>query len=1439
MSVFKKKRESLELFVKEQIIGPGAFNKRYFFIEKLETNEFKSLDIKEISVRAFDNKSEVLTEVPAYQYSSAILFPETRTKLLKGEVVKLPSISTEDEEIDNVPEEVNTGADDDNIKDDSDESLVSKQQNYPNSLGLSFVVSKDTDLQKDLMLGVSFRKYAKISKKSCLSNKLSCLVSEHEVEIENAVANYFNPLFATVRIKSNLFIYLNKEINKTNIYDVDYIHLNNYLQSKLLVTLKSVLGSNLIELKNKNGVTYYGAKGDYELQFYSIAESVSYGDTEYKNVASLYDNSLISFIINKLKEDIVNYATYKILISELEIFNQLKNYVTDLKSVYKPRNASPVWESKSYDNIPLALPVFEGEGHVFRSRELLVDANNKEISDLKYYVQYIIKNEEVYVKIILLNKGSILLKENEPPQLNKKDEANEKAFFGVKLFVEEKKENKLRQYNPPQLLDFDEEDNFNKLLYRNYRDFGEGYNTSVNWGKNDANLNYISTEFLPEQETPKVDYKPSKMVSGKIISRLNVKSESILSIRYLSTLSSSSDENVLDGLKEFVNEYKIWIDEKRNELKGESGLHTDQLDLLSKQLLACENDFNRLIRNITLLKRDSNAIAAFRIMNTAMFMQLHHSILKKKKSTDLSKELSEDYYKNVKIYDDNGYETEYKWRSFQIAFILLNIDAFVKPDIDDKTVEKIFSKAWPERNEIADLVWFPTGGGKTEAYLGIIAFVIGYRRFVKGSKGNGTTVLMRYTLRLLTLQQFQRATLLICALEVIRKDNYTIPHNNTLGAERISIGLFVGGSSLPNTWKETGYASDSSMEKELNKIIKQIESSKEISTNLPFTDCPWCGSGLFVEKDLNNVSHKTGGENYGINDQLSICCNNNSCSYKGVGRNRPTKDYSLPFRLFDEDLYKFPPTLLFGTVDKFAALANNVSSISGDRNKDSKRLFGRGHNQDSLPPELIIQDELHLLLGPLGSAVGLFEKSIDYLCTYLENGVKIKPKIVTSTATTRNTDKQIFALFNRRSEIFPKQGILSDDSFFAYYERNENNINEYLANRKYVGILPVGKTQVWMQLRIASIALAHRFKYLKLCFNNDEIFENPDLLEKYKGVFDYYHTVLSYFNSLKDVGKTQSQLSHYLPGDVNFVIKNTTSWSFLDKLIRDESKIEYSELTGRLNGEEVKSNLSNIEKKWSLILNKKGKLTLNTNNPPEFVISTNMISVGIDVSRFNTMIIGSMPRNVAEYIQASSRVARSVEGIVFTVHHPFRSRDISHYQKFKEFHEKFYSYVEPISVTPFASKAMERYLAMFLSVMIRHNSTLGLMNNADASSIDDSKIKLIKKMINDEIVEVKNNAVKLNTYLNIRKAGVESSVDGIITDDELLDLNNKLDNLLHSWISRLQGSEPPPNLGFRISKNLNESLFITSSDVNYPNHWKVGYSLREIDPSVVIKTVQQ
>ena len=234
-----------------------------------------------------------------------------------------------------------------------------------------------------------------------------------------------------------------------------------------------------------------------------------------------------------------------------------------------------------------------------------------------------------------------------------------------------------------------------------------------------------------------------------------------------------------------------------------------------------------------------------------------------------------------------------------------------------------------------------------------------------------------------------------------------------------------------------------------------------------------------------------------------------------------------------------------------------------------------------------------------------------------------------------------------------------------------------------------------------------------------------------------------------------------------------------------------------------------------------------------------MISVGIDVSRFNTIVINSMPRNIAEYIQASSRVARDEDGIVFTVHHPFRSRDISHYQKFKEFHEKFYSYVEPISVTPFASKALDRYFAMYAIVMIRHNEGLNLMNNESARDINNDKIEIIKCLIKSEIQEVFNNAQKLDQYLQNREEGVKSSIDGIISEEEVEDIDLKLNELLKNWIGIIDGRDQPVDLNYRIHENRLKSLFINAIDDNYPNHWKVSYSLREIGASTVIKTVQQ
>lgn len=1431
MNEYIEKRNSLENYVKEQIIGPGAYNKKYFFLKDCDNEPLFDGDLLEHP--SLQNFNEIIPEVPAYQYSSAILFPKTTQT--DGNEQQINTDDSIEEFTDEIETSINTSADDDNLSDDTSANINLTQQNYPNTFGLSFVIEKSKDIEKDLEINLSYRKYTHINKKTLIDNKIGLHIKEYKEEIKKIIEEFLNKAFEIVNYSENYFICPNRIFDQNDIYSIDYDLFNQYVGKRFISILNQSFNNLVIELKSDNGLKYFGLK-DRNVQFYSLSETKH----NHSNVYTIFVDTISSFIQNELENDLANYSNYKKLIKELEIYNQLQQNITDLKNIVKHKKNTPVWQSKIF-NKRIILPKINGT-KIQREKYKKIEDGDED--NLQYLIQYYISesdNNKVYVKLLIVNANEYKLKQNEPPQLNKKDKVNQLSFFGVELKVSENTENTLLGYNPPQLLDFDEEDSFNKLIYRKYIDFGEGYNTSVNWGKTERNLNFISSDFLPTQESPTVDFKPSKIVGVEKEIKGRIKDDEILSIRFLSTLSTTSDEQLITRLNLFIDAYgneneNCWIIDKQNELDREFLDNNHSKVLLNKQLDACRKDYKRLKRNITLLEKNKEALAAFRTMNTAMFMQLHHSIKTNKGKRLFVPECNdEEYYINIEI------ENDYKWRSFQLAFIILNVDAFVKPEQGDNTIEDLFGSGWPERNEIADLVWFPTGGGKTEAYLGIIAFTIALRRFTKGEQGFGTTVLMRYTLRMLTLQQFQRATMLILALDVIRKNNFSIPNSLSLGDERITIGLFVGGSSLPNSWGTT--QNSIGMSEVLGEISNSIRNNLSISTKLPFTCCPWCGGELFVSERLNNISpnHTNENNNYNIDDQLNIACNTLDCTFYSEYAD---DDCSLPFRLFDEDIYKFPPTLLFGTVDKFAALANNVSTVAGERNKDSQRLIGKGYKRKVLPPELIIQDELHLLLGPLGSSVGLFEKSIDYLCTYRdENGSKIKPKIVTSTATTRNTDKQIFALFNRRSEIFPKQGITCDDSFFAFYKRKKEDISQFESKRKYVGVLPIGKTQVWMQLRIISISLSHRLKYFKEKYTMDEVFETPEILKDLKDVFDYYHSTLAYYNSLKDVGKVQSHLDHYLPDDINYVIKNTIPWSFLDKLIRKEKEIKESELTGRLTGEEVKTNLAEIEKAWSLLEDENAIYSLRPykSNPPEFIIATNMISVGIDVSRFNTIVINSMPRNIAEYIQASSRVARDKDGIVFTVHHPFRSRDISHYQKFKEFHEKFYSYVEPISVTPFASKALDRYLAMYAIVIIRHNAELELMNNESAREINNDKIEKIKSLIKLEIQEILNNAIVLDQYLQNRKEGVKSSIDGIISEDEINDFDLKLDELLNNWINRLDGSDSKNKIVYRENQNqsINSALFIDALDDNYPNHWKVSYSLREIGASTVIKTVQQ
>lgn len=1400
MSEYLNKREELIATIQEQTMGPGANGNRYVLLSEWDTLKegLSEKDLKRIA--PLENQYEVMNEVPAYYYGTGILFPPVTPpdpngqdgpavpEELSSDEVNMP-FTTPDIEVE--------------VSEQKGEALTSANQNYPTSFGLSFAVKKRTALDSMLDIKLSFRTYSKIEGKSL--KDIGIRITNHEKEIQDVIKQYFNKYLATEVKDKNLFVRFIGEKFDKEIHRVVYKEFqHSYLDDEVWNAEKEEFTEEVpnegrkLKLNDENGWT-----------------------------SRIRDRYLARLQNQGQGEQQVSYDLE--LIKRIEVLNAVRELLDEFKVVLNPKK-STFWKSTPH-LIPLTLEPLQDE----RKRETghkgvkgFEGTNNKDAPTLSLHWQYLPKGDKVYVKLIVKNVSTPIL--CEPNHLNKKDEANIVSCFGIQLSVTENEAGRgsIVGYNPPNLSRIDKEDNFNKLLYRQYVDLGEGYNTSVRWGKHEDGRSYVCTEFLPTSTTPQIDHTPSKLENEKVSSRL--RNEDIFNIKSLSTLGDRTDQQIIDGLTTFVEDYENWIKEKYDDcdlLEGDNTLSPNEVKLLRSQLDKATIDKKRLLRNIKLLKKGSVEMAAFRLMNTAMFMQMHHALsIKEYKKNNTEFPYLVDGGKGEKAYKEladtvpGTKSIPISWRPFQLAFVILNIDAFIRPVSDsEKIFEDIFDSGWHERNDLADLVWFPTGGGKTEAYLGIMAFFIAYRRFTKGEKGYGTAILMRYTLRLLTLQQFQRATLLICALEHIRKEGFSIPGDLSLGKERITIGLYVGKGSLPNTWEVDQNAQnreDGSMEAILEKIASQIAEGKDIETKLPHTECPWCGSKLFTRLEPTDETTLKNIEEPSNDYPLKIYCNEPGCSFENKDNNLYERD-SLPLRLFDEDIYKAPPTLLFGTVDKFAQLAFNVETQA---KKDSRRIFGRRSKKSTdnvLPPELIIQDELHLLLGPLGSAVGLFETVIDKLCSYTEAGITVRPKIITSTATTRNTDKQIYALFDRKVEIFPKAGIDCDDSFFAYYKRD--NKGSYRSTRKYMGILPVGKTQVWMQLRIGAVMLAHRYKYIYSRHSTEELYNKGIVDQELRKVCDYYHTMLMYFNSLKEVGKTESQLYHYLPNEVNLVKRNITRTSFFDTLISSQDKIEYSELTGRLSGEEVKSSLSAIERNWEL---------QKAQNPPEFVIATNMISVGIDVSRFNSMVISSMPRNIAEYIQASSRVARDKEGLVATVHHPFRSRDISHYQKFVEFHEKFYGYVEPISVTPYTLKALERYLTLFLATWIRHKYE---------ALADNNKAGNLTSELKDEIVaEVTQHFTELMAHSEAL------SLPGILDDYELRNIEIETKRLIEDmWYSRLENQEVTKNkLNYSASK-YDESVYTPYKKTHskkYKN-WNVKGSLREVAPETVIKTVQQ
>lgn len=812
-------------------------------------------------------------------------------------------------------------------------------------------------------------------------------------------------------------------------------------------------------------------------------------------------------------------------------------------------------------------------------------------------------------------------------------------------------------------LNEDEEEMSNALLYRNKKNYGTGLGTALNWSISADGLGAIWTDFFPMVSVPQQEYK--------IDAKYNV-SDQVFSMKYLSDLNDIDKEDKITNLKTLCHAYDSWINEIGNRLEKISERYQKTG---IRHIQNCKQCSKRIAGGIKILEENEQAWDAFLLANRAMFMQRTQLSVQREfevKYTNIFPHNDElgDRLENIdyRSEEDNSF-----WRPFQLAFLLMSVSSIENDSLTNE-----------ERNTV-DLIWFPTGGGKTEAYLGLTAFTIFYRRLAHKDVSGGTTVIMRYTLRLLASQQFTRASTLICACEYIRLDGQkrrSMYKKYDLGGEPITIGLWIGGTHTPNKVKGKG---DNYAEACYNKLaeadIKNVDSVKERYNKFQVLKCPWCGTKLTKE-----VENKKLVGNWGYHVTKGKCylsCTQEGCDFES----------KLPIQVVDEELYKNPPTLLFATVDKFAMLPWY---------KETGAFFAV--DSENRAPELIIQDELHLISGPLGSMVGIYETAIDYLCS--QKG--IKPKIIASTATISRAKEQCSELYNREVFQFPPQGLDQEDSFFA-----KEAVDKF--GRMYIGVMPSGKTKAMTESMMLATLLQKEQEY-----------------EADDDVKDSYWTVTGYFNSLRELGKCSS----IVQSDVRDNIRRLAARNMFRYGRRNILKAD--ELTSHVTTTELNRTLDKLEKvRYS-------SDTDNRTYPSNILLATNMISVGIDIDRLNVMLIMGQPKLTSEYIQASSRVGRKYPGVVFTQCDSARSRDRSHYEQFKPYHESFYKYVEPTGLTPFSEPARQRALHAAVISILRHG--FSLEEDEEISSFDCNDMKDILKKISGYIVERVNDINERHAY---------------------------------------------------------------------------------------------
>ncbi len=815
--------------------------------------------------------------------------------------------------------------------------------------------------------------------------------------------------------------------------------------------------------------------------------------------------------------------------------------------------------------------------------------------------------------------------------------------------------------DPREVSGDDRDERVADLHYAHTPEYAAGHGVSADWELVDGACRVLRTTWTPAAEVEKTEtFDPPGAV---------------LDMQALGALADGAAAR--KALSPLVTGYRSWIEDRRADLADLAG---ERRETAEELLHFAGTAADRMDRGIRVLADDAQALDAFRTASRAVAAALSRRLAREGGSGippgqdgpgSGPRRLAREGGSGIppgqdgsgsgphRLAHEGGSGGAPRWRAFQLAFLLLNLPGIADP-------------ADPER-EIVDLLFFPTGGGKTEAYLGLAAFTMVLRRLRhpggNGRAGAGVSVIMRYTLRLLTLDQLGRAAGLVCALELERRGDAT----GRLGEWPFEIGLWVGKAGTPN---HLGAKGDGRSDSARAKVGQYKNNPRGKPTPIPMEGCPWCGEDFTPDSFvlLPNSDKPT---------DLRIACASWQCEFAG--------DRPLPVVAVDEPLYRRLPAFLIATVDKFASLpwvGESGALLGGADRYDAHGFHGAAEPRRGarlahplLPPDLVIQDELHLISGPLGTMAGLYETVIEALCAREIGGRRVKPKIVASTATVRHAREQIRALFARpATHVFPPPGPERRDSFFA---RTAPASRTHA--RRYFGVAAQGRNpkEAMRRVVLALMGAAER------AWRDGGGARNRD------NPADPYMTVLGYFNSLRELGGARRILEE----EVQNTLKRYGDRRRLDEgvsegLFRDRTSFsDVVELTSRVGTGQV------AEARRRL-----GCTFHDRRQRVDCAIATNMISVGLDVQRLGLMLVYGQPKTHSEYIQATSRVGRDEHrpGLVVTLYNVHKPRDRSHYERFRHYHETFYRSVEVSSVTPFAARALDRGFAGALVALARH-----------------------------------------------------------------------------------------------------------------------------------------